>query len=338
MTRTILRTAPLLLLFAGVTACDREGAYGDANSIVVGTTAALWTDIEDDVETILEPTIRTVRDEKTFTVTWQDPTETEWGNLRKFQQLLLVGFESDPWVAAALEKVDGRVGFAPPEVVQVYNVWARGQTVTILLLDPDAPLEGIEARLAELQRMYDRQYREYARNRMFLTGADTALADTLRREAGFSLLVPMVYRWGVEDSTYVFVNDNPDPSELIRQISVTWQSPIPEGLGGEDLLDWRQATSDTYYDFPQVTDLTDVQAGPFDFEGLQAYQIQAVWQNAPEANWPAAGPFILRGIVCPAQNRMYLVDAWLYAPGKEKYEYMLQLEYILDSFSCTTAP
>ena len=42
----------------------------------------------------------------------------------------------------------------------------------------------------------------------------------------------------------------------------------------------------------------------------------------------------MRAIVCEDQDRMYLLDAWLYAPGKEKYEYMIQLETILDSFSC----
>jgi hypothetical protein len=31
---------------------------------------------------------------------------------------------------------------------------------------------------------------------------------------------------------------------------------------------------------------------------------------------------------------MYLLDAWLYAPGKQKYEYMIQLQTILDTFRC----
>ena len=73
---------------------------------------------------------------------------------------------------------------------------------------------------------------------------------------------------------------------------------------------------------------------PFEYRGRPAYQIQATWVNPPEQNWPAAGPFILRSVICPEQNRMYLVDAWLYAPGKEKYEYMIQLQTILDSFRC----
>ena len=66
-----------------------------------------------------------------------------------------------------------------------------------------------------------------------------------------------------------------------------------------------------------------------------AIQIQAQWRNPPERGWPAGGPFITRAVTCESQDRTYYVDAWLYAPGKEKYEYMIQLETILDSFRCT---
>jgi hypothetical protein len=39
-------------------------------------------------------------------------------------------------------------------------------------------------------------------------------------------------------------------------------------------------------------------------------------------------------VPCPAQDRLYLLDAWLYAPGKEKYQYMIQLETLLGTFEC----
>jgi hypothetical protein len=65
-----------------------------------------------------------------------------------------------------------------------------------------------------------------------------------------------------------------------------------------------------------------------------AYELQAVWQNPPSADWPAAGPFIARVVACEEQDRLYLLDAWLYAPGRDKYEYMIQLNTVLDSFRC----
>ena len=62
--------------------------------------------------------------------------------------------------------------------------------------------------------------------------------------------------------------------------------------------------------------------------------MQATWRNPPGSGWPAGGPFITYGITCANQDRTYFVDAWLYAPGREKYEYMIQLETILGTFRC----
>jgi hypothetical protein len=217
---------------------------------------------------------------------------------------------------------------------QSYDVWSRGQNVTVILLSEPGALDELRGYLPEIGEMLDRQFREYARSRMFLTGADTALADTLMAEARFSVMVPEVYKWARNDSVYVFRNDQPDPSELIRQVAVTWMSPIPTDMQPEGILDWRAQVVEGYYSQPQAVDLENAAARPFSFRGVDAYEIQAIWANPPERPWPAGGPFITRAVVCPDQNRMYLIDAWLFAPAKEKYEYMIQLETIMDSFRC----
>lgn len=308
--------------------------YGDANSIIAVMTPSLWEEVGDDVYGALEPTIQTVRDEKTFVVTYQDPTEPEWGNLRRFRQLLLVGTGDEPWMQQAIEKSEEAVD--GPGLYRSYDVWARGQQVTLILAESGNEGDALRAHLREINEALDAQFRAYAQRRMFMTGADSALADTLMTSARFQLLVPQVYQWAYQDSTYVFRNDNPDPSELIRQIAVTWKSPIPPDMQGEGILTWRAEVARGYGE-PQDVDLTNLDAGPFEFRGQPAYQIQAVWKNPPELSWPAAGPFITRAVICPQQDRMYLLDAWLYAPGKDKYEYMIQLQTILDSFRCGPA-
>ncbi len=167
-----------------------------------------------------------------------------------------------------------------------------------------------------------------------MTGVDSALADTLSTQAGFSVQVPLVYSWHRDDSTYVFRNDNPDPSELIREVTVSWKSPAPARLSVEDILAWRAQVVAEHYSEPQDTVLDGMAVRDTTFRGHPAVQIQAQWRNPPTRGWPAAGPFITRAITCDSQDRTYLVDAWLYAPGKEKYEYMIQLQTILDTFRC----
>jgi hypothetical protein len=171
---------------------------------------------------------------------------------------------------------------------------------------------------------------------MFVSGRDSTLADSLQRSAGFALLLPKVYQWGVEDSLYVFRNDNPDPAELIRQFGVTWRTPMPPEVPSADsLMDWKEQVSWDSYAYPQVVDRESLRSRSLASGQMRVTEYRGNWSNPPgEDEWPAAGLFILWAVECPSQDRLYLIDAWLYAPGKEKWEYMLQLETILGSFTC----
>lgn len=336
MKRLIGYALALPLLAAAAACSDDVGAWGDANSIVAAVDPELWTEIEEPVLRALEPTVFTVTEEKAFTVTHTIPGAERWSQMRRFRQMLLVGPASDPYVADALEEVDDPGELTPPQIVQARNLWARNQLVTILVTPEDDPAAGVRARLDQLAALYDEQYRSWARQKMFISGADSALADTLMTEYGFSLLLPQVYYWDVRDSVLVFRNDNPDPAELIRQIAVTWRSPIPpqEEFQADQMLEMRAEIAAEHYSEPQVVNESDRRGGPARLGNLQAYEIQSAWSNAPDSGWPAGGPFILRAVECPQQDRMYLIDAWLYAPGKEKYEYVIQLQTILNSFRC----
>lgn len=335
MTKSLLRAAALAAVLLPLAACDERRAFGDADSIIVGARAEVWEEIRDTVVAVLEPRITTVRRERTFTLTHQDPTGEPWGRLRLFRQELIVGSEEDPWVAEALAEREGSEPLSPPQILQVHDVWARQQLVTILLLTPGGGADEVISLLEPLHELMDRQYREYAVNRMFVSGRNSALADSLDRALSFSLVLPEVYRTASRDSVHIFRNDNPDPSELIRQVTVTWRSPIPGEIPRTDsLLAWRRRVSETYYSYPQVNDTSILHVRDTTFRGRPGREIQAVWSNPPEDDFPAGGPFILRAILCQPDDRLYLVDAWLYAPNREKYQYMIQLETILDSFRC----
>lgn len=338
MTSTRIRTYACDFLLTSVllvaTGCGTERAWGDANSIIVGAEPDLWSEVEDTVYAVLETRVRAVREEKTFRLTWQHPQEERWGHLRRFRQILVIGRRDDPWVATALDEVRGQVG-DPPTIVQAGDVWARGQLVTILLLPPEGGAAEVREMLGPLRERLERQFRSYAQSRMFLSGRDSALADTLTAVAGFSLLLPEVYQWERRDSVFKFRNDNPDPSELIREIVVSWTSPVPDdSLPVDEILRWRQSLVDAHYGYPQVQETGNLEVMRGEVAGRPYREVRAVWANPPEDDFPAAGPFRTRVVPCPSQDRLYLVDAWLYAPGRDKWEYLIQLETILDSFRC----
>lgn len=324
-----------ITMFLPIAACDNLPlTLGDFNSIIVTAAPEVWEETRDDLVPALERTVFTVRDEKIFTVTAGTPGTETWFKLRRLRQQLVIGTETDPWMAEVLEKIGEPV--TPPRIAHMEDVWARGQLVTAVVLEAGNEVEGLLRLTPELGDIYQNWFRDRSVARMFVTEPDSGLSQQLAEDYGFTLLVPAVYRYEVNDSVHIFRNDNPDPSELIRQFAITWQSPIPSEFDTEDLLAWRSWLVDGYYNYPQVMSPDRVVEGPQTLNGRQAYAYQAVWKNPP-GDFPAAGPFIVRWVDCPDQGRRYLVDAWLYAPGKDKYEYMVQLDEITSSFRCTEA-
>lgn len=332
-----------LFLFAGASlllaGCEAPRAHGDVQVVIVAASPALWDAVEMDLEDAIAPTIQVVRSERTFRVAWQDPAEsTPWGNLRRFRNVLAVGAPGDFWIDEALAALPRGSDVPPaPAILRVNNVWARGQTVTVVLLPEADDAAAVLGLLDEINTVLDRQYRDFATSRMFVSGRDTILADSLATHVGFRLELPRVYRYSVRDSVYRFRNDNPSPAELIREIGVTWISPIPASLPTEaELVAWRTAFTETFYNDPQIVDTFVTSVRPIQTPGVAVpgFEFQASWASPPGA-WPAGGPSLTRVLPCPAQDRLYFVDAWLYAPTREKYEYMIQLETLLDSFRCT---
>jgi len=318
--------------------CDLPRAWGDVNALIVAADDQLWASAEDSFRNAVEPTIQAVRHERPYRVQQMDPTATEWGNLQRFRQVVAIGTASDPWIAQALAKVRDANLEGAPKIIQAKDVWARGQTVSIVLLPEGSdPSTGVARAAVELRTILDDQFRTYALTRMYASGANQTLGDSLAANVGFALQLPSVYRFTVQDTVFVFRNDNPSPTELIREIVVSWQSPIPEALPDRtEIESWRTTMTAAHYSYPQIVDTTVVSFAEVTANGMQGVEYQAAWVNPP-GTWPAGGPFITRVLTCPSQDRLYFVDAWLYAPDRDKYEYMIQLQTILDSFACRDA-
>jgi hypothetical protein len=311
-------------------ACDKPQALGDVTALIVAVPDQQWPEIRDEVETVLEPRAFTVRDERIFRVTQVDPRGPYWNNTRKFQQVLLIGEPGDEWIAEVLSGSAAQPAELPA-IVEARNVWARGQQVTAIVLPPRSPVGAARPHLPELGRNMLQRYHVLIGQRMFASGVNEALADSLARNDGFRLQLPEVYRVQRPDpNTVIFVNDQPDPAQLQRVLLVTWRpaeefTPTPEAV-----LEWREEVAQRYYQPAQETHRDPRAAGAATAQNF--VQVQGVWGSVPGA-WPAGGPFLARSLTCP-DGRTFLLDGWVYAPRAGKYEYLVQMNTILDSFAC----
>ncbi len=330
----VLALLPAMVL--GISACNKQTAFGEANSLIILAPESLSQQVEEETRRILEPTIFTSRDEKQYEVTFVDPEHENAGDLRLFRNLIVFGTGDDPLLMEVAD-AGGQdlAALEPGRVFQSSDVWALSQTVTGVLLRAGREAESWVAALPSVLNAVDTNYRELVMRRMYATPADTALATDLGRRFGFSLLVPEVYDriardLGGGDSLVILRNDNPDPSELIRSVLVTWRTDV-DSLTKDLALAWRAEIDATHYNVPQRIDDTNSSVVSFVWEGRPALEVTGVWQDE-SGGFPAAGPFIVWLVDCP--ERTYFVDAWLYSPNRAKYEYMLQLQEILGSFRC----
>lgn len=332
-----IHLAWLVAVLAAAACGDRAPvAYGNANAVIVIAPDSVWDAVGDTFLAALEPRIFAVRDERTFDVTHVSPAEPEWRTLRQWKQVMVIGNPEDAWVSPALARNELPDG-PGPSLAERSDVWARGQLVTAIVLPAGSGPEGVIDVLPELHRRLDARFRQYALERMFASGPNVALRDSLREHAGFALVLPHVYRVLGEERSIRFLNDQAVAPQIIRSVLVTWRSGAETSLSAENVLAWRDSVAAVHYSEPQVTERERIESRTLEDYAPGSFEVQGVWSSAP-GQWPAAGPFVDRVIVCPEQDRTYLIDAWLYAPAKGKYEYMLQLETILDTFECGGSP
>lgn len=320
------------LVLLSLSGCEsRPQAWGEANAIIVVATDSLWQQVGDSVMAALEPTIQTVRDERTFNVTWVSPYDSSFVTLRKFKQLLSLGAATDPWVEPLAER-----GRNAPYVTDETDVWAHDQLVTGIVVDPASPVPSVLATLPEVATRIDSLYRVWAVRRMFLSEPDTARRTRLGQEAGFTLLLPSVYRQEQVDTTWIFENwAEVRGNEVRRTITVSSKPGVDTTTSTESALAWRGQVISIYIE-PQQAAPDQLTRRLLAIGQTQAFEVQGVW-TTDFNGVPAAGPFITRIVPCPAQDRTYLVDAWLYAPARgSKYEYMVQLQTLLNTFRCGT--
>ncbi|MBW3554131.1 MAG: DUF4837 family protein [Gemmatimonadetes bacterium] len=334
---TSLRTAlPLTLIAAAACSGSSGMAMGDANSIIVVAEAELWEEVRDTVLQALQPAIFAVRSEPTFKLTHVEPSHEDWRELRRFRQILAIGTASDWWVQEVLSSADTTV--TAPAIAQASNVWARGQGAAALVVPERGAADAVRAQLGELAALLDHGYRRWAIRRMYTSGRDTALADTLAREGGFSIEVPEVYTFRREEPRgFLAFNDQMAGTPLVRSVYVTWR----EGAAGpptpEAALAWRDSVGQSVYDWPQRSQREPLQVRRLPEPGAGGVEVRGVWSGTEDETFPQAGPFITRIVDCPETNRRYLLDAWLYAPATDKYQYVIQLETLLGSFRCAAA-
>lgn len=326
------RLAVFATAVASLSGCDGSPqALGTATSIIVLATDSVWSAIGADIQQSLEPRIYTTRSERTFEVTHVAPSDPKWTELREFRQVVAIGSPEDAWVQPIVEHAGSGTG-----VVTARDVWARNQLATAVVLPSSHAADAALPHLERVGSVIDSLFRIYVVQRMYTSEPDSALADSLRARHGFSVLLPSVYSPvpRVTGDRVLYQNNTVVGGDLARSFFAAWRDGITTA-SADAALAWRDSIAGTAYNPQQRTLRDSLNVSTVTVSGGQGIEVQGAWEGT-DPSWPMGGLFITRMVTCQAQNRTYLLDTWLYAPGprRSKYEYMIQLQTILSTFEC----
>lgn len=326
------KSALALALWAGLTAeaCKAPQAFGDRNSVIVRADSELWSQVDSSLMESLEQRVFTTRPERKFEVTFVAAGDTLWNDFRLWQQVVVVGTAEDDVVRRVLDAADTS-DVSPPAIVQATGIWARGQRVTALVLPETDQARGVRSLAEDLYALLDARYQVWILERMFTSGVNDSLGSALESH-GFTLRIPQVYLVSQEDSTFLFRNPHRQgDTDLLRTLYLTWHTGATS-LSPDSLRAWREAVDESVYEPPQDILEEGARYDTLRVGDRQVLEFRGAWRD--RSDFPAAGPFVARQVPCPAQNRTYYMDGWIFAPGTDKYQYVRQLEILMNSFRC----
>ncbi len=321
----------LLVGIAVLVGCGKPTAGGSIREVRLLCDDGVWERVGAELRRAVETPIYTVEPETVFLLV--RAAVGDFQTERLSANLLLVGaLDSPDSVGSILRKL------LTPETQEAVqrreslvfargDLWASKQRVTIVTAPDEETLVEFIPRAGDF--LFETMYAPLAAkavDRVYYRGGNEELRQALRDEYGWSVLVPNPWHMVAADAENLvyFYKNEPD-----RHIMVYWEER-QRSLHPDSCVALRARLVWRHYDEDEV-DRSRTLSAHTTFLGRPALKLQGVWQNEKHI---MGGSFRTYCFHCPAQNRFYLVDLNVFAPGREKFPYLAQLEGIAATFRC----
>jgi len=330
------RRTPLyrLLLVSALAACLLSScsrrtitATGESDDLVIVADAEVAPAALDSLLALVRTELPWLLDEPEFKPTVTTPSKA--GELLHRRHVVLLGVWGTGEVPdLAARRIDGLNAGSPAALRIEEDVWAAGQIVGLIVGrdEPDLLAYIRDHRSEILHRLdtavVDRLARTYREN-----PDGKAAGAMLAERYGWSASPPTGYDLisGGAAEGFVFLRrTQPD-----RNLFVFWREgadPATKDLA----VRLRQELTRRYYDGDQIEWRRPFEADTVSFAGRAAVRLSGWWGND---RLLGGGPFRLYCFSVPEQNRLYIVDGSLFAPGMDKVPLMRNLDAIARTFA-----
>jgi len=334
---SIRKTILLLLVFllfsttfilTGCTSLKRDALEGDALLAVVvegGLTGAVKPMLTESLERI----VNTPQAEQRFYLKYVK--DDSLGRVSRWSNVLLVGtLDSEDAVSQRVKRMlnDETLQGVQEGKFRVFrqkDVWAKGQTVVVLVAPNEAELtDWLLTNKSEVYEYFASDRYDRMKRKLYSLYEQKSLSDSLQTVHGWHLRIP---------HDFGLVNSNVDPNYVRfrrmypdRFLTVGWKYGYTGELNKELYIEWRNEVGKTFADEaivnPQLMVTEKVKIAGYD-----ALKIHGLWETTGILG---GGPFV--GYLLQKEEFVYFLDGQVFAPDRSKEMYIRQLEIILTTF------
>lgn len=232
-------------------------------------------------------------------------------------------------------------------VVAKPNLWRQSQRVFfVTAATPNGLVDALQNQGDRIRNAFHDITLTRMQDEMFDKGRQFALEDSLMEQHGFAVNVQHDYQIAIDTTTadggfvwlrrilsdtrrglFIYYKENADPSQLTPEWIYSTRDSLTErylrgNVGGFVKVDYRR---------PLQTENPD-------FLGRYAYVTRGLWymvgrnEDGELFQYGGGGPFVNYAFYDQGQDRIYMIDGMVFAPGYDKRTFLRQMEVIAQTF------
>lgn len=217
------------------------------------------------------------------------------------------------------------------------NVWAKSQLITFAFAPSQKELKDfIETYSPQISNTISNAELEAYKKLAYINGVNTKLRDQLIQLYGLSFDVPVNFKIATNEGSFIsFRGDNEKSTFYLFFDVVKMQNEVQDENRGIEFRDARgkYVSSNLEGTYVQSDSLLGFFSNRFERDGFIIYENRGLWTMINDF---MGGPFINHYIIDQKNNRIILLDGFVYGPGdKNKIKLMRQFEAIFTTLKPT---
>ncbi len=308
-------------------------AVGESDDLVIIHDGAATARARNHLVRVMESEVGWLLGEAAFRTTVTTPSIAR--DLRNRRQIMVIG----TWEGGDVEReIAGKIRSldrdGPPRLHIERDIWAKGQTVGVLMgRSEDELIEFLTAHGPEILAEFEIGARTRAVDKLRGAAAESGMEAEMGRRFGWSLAPPSGYDFfttNASDGFVFFRRTRPD-----RTVFVYWQQGEEGSVTEEFIVSKRAEITKRYYDGDEIEWRRPLTVEPVEFAGRSALRLSGWWGNRERVG---GGPFMTYCFFEPTQERVYMIDATLFAPAMDKTAFARNLDAVANTFAVHPLP